>query len=95
MRGSKQKSFLIKFSSANRKRSMETLVGGTKPVAIGIYEFESRNTTKKFNTPQVFDCGDYDGRITNIGFSTECSSTRVKLLIVSLMEKIKLIVVEK
>ena len=73
---------------------METLVGGIIPVVTEKSEFDYRKKTKTLNF-NLSDCRDYDKKIVNIGFSAESSSTKVRLSVGTLMEQIKLVVVEK
>ena len=91
----KTKGCLIESCSTNGKCSMETLVGGIIPVVTEKSEFDYRKKTKILNFVNLSDCRDFDRKIINIGFSTESSSTNVRLSVGSLMEQIKPIVVEK
>ena len=74
---------------------METLVGGIILVVTEKDEFDNRNKTKMLNSSLNFWLSGYNGRKTNAGFSNESSSTFVKVLIETLMEQIKPIVVGK
>ena len=96
MQGAKQK-MLMELSSVNGKLSMEILVGGIIHAVSEKYETNQLYWDKSitFNYFKLSDYRDWDGRNKIIGFPTKSFTTNVTLSIATLMEEIKLIIVEK